>query len=160
ARPQAQAAERAAAARRLAPRACLQGARQGAARRAHLGRDGAGLLVVRLVEGRARARLRGARSGRDARRDHPRSAYAYDLRRAAGRRPCIPPVEEGGMRMRHGRWKWWLGCALVGALAMPLRSHADQATSLPEQMETIAEEAYVYGYPLVLLDVTAKAATN
>ena len=38
-----------------------------------------GLLVVRLVEGGARARLRGARSVGDARRHHPRSADADHL---------------------------------------------------------------------------------
>jgi len=62
--------------------------------------------------------------------------------------------------MRHGRWKWWLGGVLLAALALPLRSHADQASATADEMRAIAEDAYVYGYPLVLLDVTGKVATN
>src|SRR5262249_53660990 len=47
---------------------------------------------------------------------------------------------------------------LVLAAAAPTTVQARQG--LPPGVETVAEEAYVYGYPLVLMEVTRKVATN
>ena len=62
--------------------------------------------------------------------------------------------------MRHSRRSMgWLGCALVAGLALPLGVHADErATS--DELRAIADEAYVYAYPLVVLDATRRGATN
>ncbi len=67
--------------------------------------------------------------------------------------------------MRRGKsWRLSLGCLLVAFAAMlsPPRGGAAQAveTSRDDELRAIADEAYLYTYPLVLLDVTALAVTN
>jgi hypothetical protein len=55
---------------------------------------------------------------------------------------------------------------LIGAAAWPLAAQAQQQSMLPltgltaEETERIAREAYIYFYPLVLLDVSRKHFTN
>ncbi|HEY2749402.1 MAG TPA: DUF1254 domain-containing protein, partial [Polyangia bacterium] len=53
----------------------------------------------------------------------------------------------------------WLGCALA-ALIIPARCLPARAveTSRDDELRAIAEEAYVYAYPLVLVDETARGA--
>ena len=60
------------------------------------------------------------------------------------------------MRQANRR-RWWLGCALVAGLALPLGGHAE---ATPDDLRAIAEEAYVYAYPLMVMDATARTATN
>lgn len=61
--------------------------------------------------------------------------------------------------MRLGQLGWWLAFALATVLAAPLRADTDRGRS-DDDLQTIAEDAYIYGYPLVLMDVTRQVTTN
>jgi hypothetical protein len=64
--------------------------------------------------------------------------------------------------MRHAKcWRLLFGCALGAILAIPPCGPAlGVETSRDDELRAIADDAYLYAYPLVLLDVTARAATN
>ncbi len=50
--------------------------------------------------------------------------------------------------------------ALAGTTLLAPHSWADAATFTPEEAQSIANEAYVYFYPLITMDITRKQLTN
>src|SRR4051812_35116051 len=69
--------------------------------------------------------------------------------------------EEVGMR-RKGAWSGLLIAAVGFAVAVTGRSpgHAQPSNSPTSDAAQLADEAYVYGYPLVTTEMTRRVMTN
>ncbi len=57
-------------------------------------------------------------------------------------------------------WKVILGSAVVASAAFSVRGRADQAPAPSQDLAAVAEDAYIYGYPLLVMDATARQMTN
>lgn len=81
---------------------------------------------------------------------------------AASPQPHYPPPPPGSTAKRN--LVPWLVTAIVivGALMFTLRSHKQSASQelSPAEAVSIATESYVYGYPLVTMEMTRRQVTN